>query len=244
MQVESGRRTATLNLIFTLLALLGSAIAILGVAFDLVPGASPGLSIPQLLMIFGGLVLAFGAFYLRRPSKRHLALVTLKKNLRTGIIVVMVTLLVLEFVLVAAGLSTYFPHEIPEKFLDPVPWWTCDESGCHYVYEEMIAACERGDLRDLRCIVNRQGFHDTEDFVVGVDFEERLRDSDPGGFFCLRRISRFRKILRRDDRAEFPRCCRMEYGDTGSGHQSGSHVLRGLCANLATASDYSGLLHE
>ena len=204
MQVESGRRTATLNLIFTLLALLGSAIAILGVAFDLVPGASPGLSIPQLLMIFGGLVLAFGAFYLRRPSKRHLALVTLKKNLRTGIIVVMVTLLVLEFVLVAAGLSTYFPHEIPEKFLDPVPWWTCDESGCHYVYEEMIAACERGDLRDLRCIVNRQGFHDTEDFVVGVDFEERLRILILGDSFAFGGSADFGKSYAETIEQSFP----------------------------------------
>ena len=85
------------------------------------------------------------------------------------------TLLVLEFVLTAAGQPTWFPHDAPETFLEPVPWWTCDEAGCHYVYEEMLTACENGRVRDLRCIVNSQGFHDSQDFVASDDFAERLR---------------------------------------------------------------------
>jgi len=85
------------------------------------------------------------------------------------------TLLALELALAIGGLATYFPNEIPEKFLDPAPWWTCDWTGCHYVYDEVMVACERGDLKGRRCIVNRQGFHDTQEFRPSPDLEGRLR---------------------------------------------------------------------
>ena len=39
----------------------------------------------------------------------------------------------------------------------------------------MDAACENGKMNGRYCIVNRQGFHDAQDFAVGADFDERLR---------------------------------------------------------------------
>ena len=139
------------------------------------PGTSPGLSAPQILMIIGGIVLGVGGFILRRRATRDRLVRGLKANFLKVSLIAGATLLVLEFVLTAAGQPTWFPHDAPETFLEPVPWWTCDEAGCHYVYEEMLTACENGRVRDLRCIVNSQGFHDSQDFVASDDFAERLR---------------------------------------------------------------------
>ena len=98
-----------------------------------------------------------------------------------------ITLLILEIVLVALGLGTYYPTEIPEYWLEPVPWWTCNDSGCRYVYEPMIEACNSGEISDRRCVINRQGYHSAADFVVieGSDLRTRiltLGDSFTAGF--------------------------------------------------------------
>ncbi len=175
MADESSQRTIAVNRIFSFLAALSAFVSLLGIGFDIVPGASPGINIPQLTMIVGGLVLSLGSIHLRKPRNRTAVRKSLWRHLPAGMAITLVTLLALEFALSAAGMATYFPHEIPEKFLDPVPWWTCDQAGCHYVYDEMLAACERGDLNGLRCVVNRQGFHDTQDFVVKDDYDQRLR---------------------------------------------------------------------
>ena len=175
MADESSQRTIVVNRIFSVLAALCALIGLLGIAFDFVPGASPGLNLPQLTMIVGGLVLALGSFHLRNPRNRIAVRMSFRQHIPVGLALTLLTLLALEFALVAAGFATYFPHDVPEKFLDPVPWWTCDQAGCHYVYDEMITACERGDMNGLRCTVNRQGFHDTQDFVVEDDYDHRLR---------------------------------------------------------------------
>lgn len=175
MAAESSGRAAIANRAFSLFMAFGVVIAILGVGLDFVPGTSPGISAPQLMMIASGLLLASVSFVLRQPRARKLARGALRKHLLAAVLITLATLIVLELLLVATGLPTYFPHQIPAKFLDPVPWWTCDEAGCHYVYDEMVAACDRGDLQDLRCVVNRQGFHDTQDFAAEGDFDQRMR---------------------------------------------------------------------
>ena len=157
------------------LAIVGLVVAVVGVGFDLVPGSSPGYSAPQLALVAGGAALFVSSLALRRPQTRVALQRTLGQHFRAIISLTLLTLLLLELLLTATGFQTYFPHELPEKFLDPVPWWTCDQAGCHFVYEEMIAACDRGELRDRRCLVNRQGFHDTQDFVAAPGFEQRLR---------------------------------------------------------------------
>ena len=160
---------------FTLLAGLGILMALFGIGLDILPGTNPGLNLPQALLIITGLLLSLMAFRLRSADVRRRILGNAGKYLAPGLLIAFVTFLVLEFVLVAIGISTYFPPEIPETIFDPVSWWGCDEAGCHYIYDETVAACENGDLSGRMCIVNRQGFHDTQDFAAGDDFDGRMR---------------------------------------------------------------------
>ena len=161
--------------IFGGLSFLGVLIALFGLGFDFVPGASPGFSAPQVMMILGGAVLSIGAYLLRHKEKRDRIRRGLKANLLKAGLVAAVTLLALELILTLLGRPTWFPADVPETFLEPVPWWTCDAAGCHYVYEEMLIACQNGQARGRRCLLNRQGFHDTQDFVASVDHADRLR---------------------------------------------------------------------
>ena len=158
---------------FTLLAGMGILITLLGIGLDVLPGTSPGLNLPQLLLIIAGLLLSLTAFRLRSAGRRVSG--KIKKHLAPGLLITVITLIVLEFLLVVIGISTYFPPEIPETIFNPALWWTCDEAGCHYIYHEIVAACENQELSGRHCIVNRQGFHDTQDFVAGNDFDERTR---------------------------------------------------------------------
>ena len=164
-----------LNIGFKLLAGLGILMALFGIGLDVLPGTNPGLNLPQALLIIAGLALALAAFRLRSADVRRRVLGNAGKYFAPGLLIAFVTFLVLEFVLVAIGISTYFPPEIPETIFDPVSWWGCDEAGCHYIYDEIVAACENGELSGRRCIVNRQGFHDTQDFAAGDDFDGRMR---------------------------------------------------------------------
>ena len=160
---------------FGLLAALGALMALLGIALDLLPGTSPGLNFPQLLLILAGAALAALGYALRDPRRRRAIASHLTRRWLYLAGISLVTLLILEAALTIGGLPSYFPPDVPQTFLQPVPWWTCDEAGCHYVYEEIVAACQRGELRKRRCIVNRQGFHDTQDFVAAADHDQRLR---------------------------------------------------------------------
>ena len=84
------------------------------------------------------------------------------------------TLLVLEIGLTLWAMPTYFPSEPPPDVVI-LPWRACDELGCHYQYESATAACAEGVLVGRRCILNRQGFSDTDDFVVQDGYDEHFR---------------------------------------------------------------------
>ena len=171
-----------MNTVFTLLAGLGILMSLLGIGFDVLPGSSPGLNLPQLLLIAAGLALALVAFALRSATVRLMGRRVLQNVRKYGVpslVITMMTLAALELALTAAGIPTYFPppiDDVPVPFYEPAPWWTCDEAGCHFVQEHIAAGCESGQLAfDRECLVNRQGFHDTQDFVAGDDFDERMR---------------------------------------------------------------------
>ncbi len=101
----------------------------------------------------------------RRPtknrSKSHRAPI---RWIGTSLLLGLATLGVLEAVLAAAGLSTYYPAHLPAVEVSISPWWRCDAPGCHFVYDAVIAACESGELDGRPCRVNRQGFPDADDF--------------------------------------------------------------------------------
>ncbi len=153
---------------------LGAGIAIAGLALDLLPSARPGLHTVQLLVILLGLLITALPFVIRRIGAWK-GSPKAWRALPKALIVVLLTGLVLEIALIAIGYGAYFPQEIPESFLRPAPWWTCEDPACHYVQDEMTLACERGYMTGRYCIVNAQGFHDTEDFVYSAALEDQTR---------------------------------------------------------------------
>ena len=156
--------------------MLGLMIALFGIAVDyLLPGMSPGVNLPQLLLIFAGLALAIGATQIgRRPVPSWLAGTT-GRLIATVVIITILTLFALEIVLTLSGWSTYFPSVLPEADVLLSTWWNCDNQVCRYQQEEAMGACAVGLISGRHCKVNRQGFGDSEDFVIGADFAERTR---------------------------------------------------------------------
>ena len=161
---------------FTLLVGMGILVAILGIGLDfLFPYTSPGFNLPQLLLVVAGLTLSLVALALRREDRRRRVFKWIGGHWVSVLLVTFVTLIVLEIVLVALGLGSYYPTEIPQKWIEPVPWWRCDEAGCRYVYDELIKACDSGVFSGRRCLVNRQGYQDAGDFGAVDDSDESKR---------------------------------------------------------------------
>lgn len=155
-------------------AVIGICLAAAGFALDLLPSARPGLNSLQLLVILTGLSIVILAIALRLLQRRK-AWRGLRSTLARALIVAVLTLLALELVLVAIGFETYFPQHVPAEFLRPAPWWTCEDPACHYVQDEMAKACEIGSMSGRYCLVNAQGFHDSQDFVHSPALENQTR---------------------------------------------------------------------
>lgn len=156
------------------LARLGAFIIVAGLGLDLLPGTRPGFNSLQIIVILSGicaLLLDVGA---SRPGWR-IALRNQRSALAKAALISGFTLVVLELALGGIGYETYFPQDIPEEFLRPAPWRACEDPACHYLASEMADACELGQMSGRYCILNAQGFHDTQDFVYSDDLDERLR---------------------------------------------------------------------
>lgn len=159
-----------------LLLIVGILITIIGAGSDfLLPGASPGLNLPQILIIVAGLVIAFAAIRLRRTTLQARRFVMARKTLLKATVVTLLTLILLELVLAAWGRPTYFPRQLPGHNVREIPWGICDELGCRKKYEAVLDACAAGYLSGIRCVINRDGFGDTDEFVVSEDFARRDR---------------------------------------------------------------------
>lgn len=60
------------NFVMSLLVVLGIGIAVFGIGIEfLLPGGSPGLNLPQLMIIVSGLALSLAAALMRRRSFRR-----------------------------------------------------------------------------------------------------------------------------------------------------------------------------
>lgn len=165
-----------MNFITAILFVVGTFVAIFGIAIDyLLPGASPGINLPQLLVVAAGLSLALVATLLRREKTRSRLSAKLGKSIVAAAIISLLTLLVLELGLAMWGMPTYFSIEPPQYRLTVAPWWTCGAAGCHYDYDTVALAYASGELKGRVCKVNRQGYSDSEDFILANDYEERTR---------------------------------------------------------------------
>ena len=173
-------RAKLANAVVAAFFVLGIAIALLGIGIDLLPGSTSGINLPQLLMITGGLLLAFIAYGLRRVELRRRAMALIKRHLLAALIVTVVTVLALEFILVLINITPYFPVEIPEEYYSSQPWKHCDRAGCRYNYEIMKTACENDSATGRYCVINRQGFHDSQDFIFDEAIGRQTADSDVG----------------------------------------------------------------
>ncbi len=164
-----------LNSLFWTLAILGLVIAGFGIVLDLFPGTSPGLNLPQILAIAGGLALAALAYALRREDLRRRRLAAWRKNGLAAAIITAGTLVVLELLLAVLNMSTYFPAQIPEEYHSGKPWNICDEAGCHFDPAVLAEACGLGRTEGRNCSLNQQGFHDAQDFTMSDDLLHKFR---------------------------------------------------------------------
>ncbi len=170
------------NVFVTTISVVGLLIALAGLGVDyLLPDASPGLNIPQLLVVAGGLVLAVLPKLLNSWAGFPQGSV---KAAGLAIIITVLTCLVLEIVLTLAGLPTYFPSQLPKKEYKVLSYTICDERGCRLNYERILDLCANGDLTGRKCKVNRQGYADSEDFLVSADYAERKRILTLGDSFA------------------------------------------------------------
>ena len=175
MSRSRARANLILNALFAALTLVGLVIAAFGIGLDLFPGTTPGFNLPQLLAIAGGLILAASAFALRREDLRLRRLAAWRKNVLAALIIATATLLVLEILLAILNMSTYFPAQIPEEYYSGKPWNICDEAGCHYDPEVLEEACQIGRAEGRYCSLNRQGFHDLQEFRASDDLQGKFR---------------------------------------------------------------------
>jgi len=164
-------RGIVLNLLFA----MGVLVAVFGLTVDFImPGASPGFNLPQVLIIFAGVLLAYGSRRLRRDGlPRWLG--EARKNLARGFAITLVTLLALEIALTIFGAPTFYPTEFSDEPLEQAPWWACDEKGCRFVYDAIVSACDDGPLAKRECIVNRQGYADSDEFTIDERADGRRR---------------------------------------------------------------------
>ncbi len=132
-------------------------------------------------------------------------------------IVIVITLVVLEIGLTLANIKTRYPATIPDTFIEAVPWWTCDEAGCHYDYENMIIACQNKEVSGRRCMVNQQGFHNREDFVMRDDLADKLRILMLGDSFTYGGAAKIGNSFVETLQTQFPDAVIWNTGIPGSG---------------------------
>ena len=155
------------------LILLGVMIALLGFGADVIlPGSSPGLNLPQLLMIGAGVALAFGAHAHKRVQSFLRTKAGWHRSALTLLVILVLTLLALEVLLGLAGMSAYYA---PREPVFHGRRHNCEQAVCRFRYDLIAEACARGEKSGRSCIVNRQGFGDVDEFVAREDFAERIR---------------------------------------------------------------------
>ena len=171
-----------------LLIFLGIITALLGIGADyLLPGASPGLNLPQLLIVGTGFALSFGAYFIGRVQPPRLLRAGSFTGALTLLLIFVLTLLALELLLGLGGMSVYYASREPIIHYKDRVAIICDDAVCRVDYDKLVEACARGQRSGRICIVNRQGFADAEEFISRDDFAERgrilmLGDSFTQGF--------------------------------------------------------------
>lgn len=164
------RLAMILDLGLRLIGALGFGIALVGIGLDLLPSASPGFNLPQLMLIAFGLFIFLLALGLRHKRFRT----RMVQNIPRGFLVALTTLFVLEGALSFTELEAYYPADRPEERVDLAPWRTCDEAGCRFRREIVLANCTEGSVSRY-CMLNPQGYADSQPFAADASHAARKR---------------------------------------------------------------------
>lgn len=196
----------------------GLILALVGLGIDyLLPGTSPGLNLPQLLIIAAGFTLALAARQLRRPSLRRRLSQALGKTTLTAFVLSMITLVALEILLTVFGMSTLYLATPPPIQVTPINWWVCDTPGCHYIYDNVQADCQRGHVPERICAINRQGYSGSQDFVPPKEYDDSLRILLLGDSFTFGRTAELGKSFAEYLELAFPEALIWNTGMSGTG---------------------------
>ncbi len=117
----------------SLIVVFGIGIAVIGIGIGLdflLPGGTPGLNPPLLIIVGLGMALAAALMRRKRPGSRLIS--RLIRSIATVAIVTLTSLLLLEMLLSAAGLASYYPSSPADFELSVMPWWVCGDAGCRY----------------------------------------------------------------------------------------------------------------
>ncbi len=153
---------------------IGIAVISIGIGLDfLLPGGTPGLNPPLLIIVGLGLALAAALMRRMRPGSRLIS--RLIRSIATAAIVTLTSLIALEMLLSAAGLASYYPSSPADYELSVMPWWVCGDAGCRYDYDHVQSACAAYTLSGRICSINKQGYAGSEDFALPADWENRAR---------------------------------------------------------------------
>lgn len=164
------------NAIRIVLMLFGIVVALFGIGLDfLLPGTTPGVNLPQLLIIFAGLAIIVVAYNLRRPGFSRRLKAGARRNVMAAALITGITLLALELLLTVFGISVYFERREKILKLRDGDATFCDEAGCRWDTEVVRKVCGEREYKGRHCVVNRQGYGDAKDFVAGADYADRTR---------------------------------------------------------------------
>ncbi len=216
-----------------LLVILGCLIAGFGAGIDfLLPGTSPGLNLPQILIILAGLSLAVIAWQLRHSRFRG----RLSRAMRRASVAALgtgaLTLLALEFVLALSGMPTYYFATPPEITVTPIDWWVCDAPGCHYIYDRVQVACQAGGVPERICAINRQGYAGPGDFIPPDVDDDALRILLLGDSFAFGRSADLGKSYAEFLTNALPEALIWNTGMSGTGTNQAVEAFRHFAPQL------------
>lgn len=207
-----------IDLMLKAIIVLGLILALLGLGIDFIlPSASPGLNLPQILVIAAGLMTSALAWQLRRPRLRRRIARALGKTAIAAGVVSLITLIVLEILLTVFGMSTLYFASPPPIQVTPIDWWICDEPGCHYIYDNVQAACQKGGVPERICAINRQGYAGSSDFVAPEVYDGGPRILHLGDSFAFGRTADLGKSYAEYLEARFPQVLFWNTGMSGTG---------------------------
>ena len=196
----------------------GIILALLGAGIDyILPGTSPGLNLPQMLIIVAGISFSALAWQLRRRGLRRRLSRALGKTLLAATLVSLVTLIALEILLMVFGMSTLYLASPPPIRVTPVDWWICDEPGCHYIYDNVQADCQEGGIPERICAINRQGYAGSRDFAPPQVYDDKLRILLLGDSFTFGRTAEMGKSFAEYLESAFPEALIWNTGMSGTG---------------------------